>query len=65
MKKMYKYFYGRKGVNFFNLVFKKVNIPELRVRSQYVQKATPISADMIRKNGISNKELDQLLIENN
>jgi len=26
-----------------------------RVRSQYVQKATPISSDMIRKNGISNK----------
>jgi len=26
-----------------------------RVRSQYVQKTTPIPADMIRKNGISNK----------
>ena len=30
------------------------------MRSQYVQKTTPIPADMMRKNGISNKELDQL-----
>jgi len=31
-----------------------------RMRSQYAQKTTPIPADMMRKNGISNKELDQL-----